>query len=145
METSGNPQPYDDCNLLAVRQATRHITQLYERHLLPVNLTAPQFTLLFRLSRRPDGWTMADLADSMVMDRTTLLRAMKPLQRDRLIVRGTADEGSRAHVFNLSDAGRDRYEQARALWGEAKAEFEKSYGPRRASTLRMELLAVTGP
>jgi DNA-binding MarR family transcriptional regulator len=137
------PLSYDDCNCFAVRQAARYITQLYERHLLPVGLTAAQFTLLAKLSRRAEGWTMAELADAMVMERTTLVRAMKPLQRDGLIVSGTADQGSRAHVFNLSDAGRERYQTARGLWRHAQAEFEKSYGTSRAKALRTELFAVS--
>jgi DNA-binding MarR family transcriptional regulator len=134
---------YDDCNCFAVRQAARYVTQLYERHLLPVGLTAAQFSLLAKLSRREEGWTMAELADSMVMDRTTLVRAMKPLQRDGMIVSGTGEQGSRAHVFNLSDAGRDRYQTARVLWHQAQDEFEKSYGTSRAKALRKELFAVT--
>jgi DNA-binding MarR family transcriptional regulator len=139
------PLAYDDCNCFAVRQAARYMTQLYERHLLPVGLTAAQFTLLAKLSRRPQGWTMVELADSMVMERTTLVRAMKPLQRDGLIVTGTAEQSSRAHVLTLSDAGHERYGAARALWREAQAEFEKSYGANRAKALRTELFAVSRP
>ncbi|CAB3791507.1 MarR family winged helix-turn-helix transcriptional regulator [Pararobbsia alpina] len=139
------PLSYDDCNCFAVRQAARYVTQLYERHLLPVGLTAAQFTLLARLSRRAEGWTMAELAEAMVMDRTTLVRAMKPLQRDGLIVTGTAEQSSRTHVFTLSDAGRERYQTARVLWRQAQAEFEKSYGASRAKALRTELFAVSAP
>jgi DNA-binding MarR family transcriptional regulator len=137
------PLSYDDCNCFAVRQAARYMSQLYERHLVPVALTATQFTLLARISRRPEGWTMAELAESMVMERTTLVRAMKPLQRDGLVVTGTAEQSSRTHVLHLSEAGEARYRKARELWRLAQAEFEESYGASRAKALREELFAVS--
>ena len=68
----------DDC--FALRQAARHISKLYERHLSEVGITPTQFSILRTLSRRP-GLTMADLSRTLVMDRTTLVRALKPLLR----------------------------------------------------------------
>lgn len=132
---------FDECNCFALRQAARYVTQLYERHLAPVGLTAAQFSLLAKLARR-SGWTMAELAESMVMDRTTLVRAMKPLQRDDLIVTGTAEHDSRTHVFTLSETGRKKFAEARLLWRVAQDEFEGSFGSTRAKALRMELFAV---
>ncbi|HTJ94070.1 MAG TPA: MarR family winged helix-turn-helix transcriptional regulator [Pararobbsia sp.] len=132
---------YDECNCFALRQAARYVTQLYERHLAPVGLTAAQFSLLAKLARRGD-WTMVELAESMVMDRTTLVRAMKPLQRDDLIVTGSAAHDTRTHVFNLSDAGRKKFGEARELWRVAQTEFEDTYGESRAKALRKELFAV---
>jgi DNA-binding MarR family transcriptional regulator len=145
MEKPEKPFSHDDCNCFAVRQAARYITQLYERHLVPVSLTSAQFSVLSKLARRAEGWTMADLADSMVMDRTTLLRALKPLQRDGLVVSSVAEERTRTHVLQLSEAGRARYQIARGLWQQAQAEFEKVYGTSRAKALRTELFAVTRP
>jgi dihydroxy-acid dehydratase len=40
------PLSYDECNCFALRQAARHVTQIYERHLGQVGLTAAQFTIL---------------------------------------------------------------------------------------------------
>ena len=132
---------FDECNCFALRQAARYVTQMYERHLAPVGLTAAQFSLLAKLSRR-EGWTMAELAESMVMDRTTLVRAMKPLQRDNLIVTGFTEHDSRTHMFNLSENGRAKYLEARELWRIAQSEFEDSFGSSRARALRKELFAI---
>jgi DNA-binding MarR family transcriptional regulator len=137
------PFSEDDWNCFAVREAARYITQLYERHLVPVGLTTAQFTLLGKLSRSAHGLTMVELGRAMVMERTTLVRAMQPLQRDGLIVSGTADQGSRARVFNLADAGRERYQVARKLWQHAQDEFENAYGASRAKALRKALFAVS--
>lgn len=86
--------------------------------------------------------TMADLASALVMDRTTLLRAMKPLQREDLLktVAGTADP--RQLVFSLSSAGERRLKEALPLWSKAQEEFEAEIGAREAARLRHSLLTL---
>jgi hypothetical protein len=88
---------YLDCNCFAIRQAARFVSQLYERHVSQAGVTAAQFTLLAAISKNP-GVTMAELADAMVMDRTTLLRALKPMQRDALVSSAPQDASSRAYI-----------------------------------------------
>src|SRR5271168_1807919 len=73
------------CNCLALRQATRHVTQLYDQFLAPSGLRSTQYSILARLNRK-GPMTINALADEMVMDRTTLGRNVLPLQRDGLIV-----------------------------------------------------------
>ena len=96
---------YLDCNCFAIRQAARFVSQLYERHVSQAGVTAAQFTLLAAIHRRP-GVTMAELADAMVMERTTLVRALKPLQRDGLVTAAQQDASTRAVALSLSDAGK---------------------------------------
>ena len=132
----------EECNCFALRQASRFVTQLYERHLSPVGLTAAQFTILSRLARAP-GATAAELADELVMDRTTVVRALKPLQRDALVVAAAAPQDTRMLTFCLSAAGQRRFEKAHALWLDAQAEFEQHLKHDRAKALRAELFALT--
>ncbi|GAB2890760.1 MarR family transcriptional regulator [Paralcaligenes sp. KSB-10] len=133
---------YEDCNCFALRQATRYITQIYERHLGQVGLTAAQFTILARLARTP-GLTAMDLADAMVMERTTLVRALKPLQRDGLVVSEISKRDGRAHVFSLSKSGERVFDLAAVAWSNAQGEFESRVGPERARSLRAELFYMT--
>ncbi len=139
------PLAYDECNCFAVRQAARYMTQLYERHLVPVGLTGCAVHAA-RQALAPSGrMTMAELADSMVMDRTTLVRAMKPLQRDGLIVTGTADAGfARPRVDAVRRWPRTLWRGAGAL-ARSPGRVEKSYGASRAKALRQELFAVSRP
>ncbi|HEY1608228.1 MAG TPA: MarR family transcriptional regulator [Paraburkholderia sp.] len=132
----------EECNCFALRQASRFVTQLYERHLAPVGLTAAQFTILSRLARAP-GASAAELAEDLVMDRTTVVRALKPLQRDALVVATSARHDARMLEFRLSAAGRRRFEKAHALWLDAQAEFERYLKRDRAKALRGELFALT--
>lgn len=132
----------DECNCFALRQAARFVTQLYERHLSQAGVTAAQFTILSRLARHPDT-TAAELSDDLVMDRTTLVRALKPLQRDALVVASASQQDTRMLVYRLSTGGRRRYERARVLWQDAQAEFEQHLKRDRAKALRAELFALT--
>ncbi|GAB7522966.1 MarR family transcriptional regulator [Paraburkholderia sp. 2C] len=133
---------HDECNCFALRQAARFVTQIYERHLSRVGLTAAQFTIMAKLSRKPQ-LSMVDLADSMVMERTTLVRALKPLQRDGLIVSEASEHDGRTYLFSLSDAGKHLFDQAAIAWREAQDEFEAKFGKTRAKALRGELFSLT--
>lgn len=128
------------CNCFAVRQAARSLTRLYERHLAGAQLTSAQFSILVAL--REERMTMVDLAAALVMDRTTLLRAMKPLQREDLLRSAASGVDLRQLVFSLSPAGQRRLAQALPLWARAQEEFESGMGKREAARLRSALLAV---
>ncbi|MGF6770042.1 DNA-binding MarR family transcriptional regulator [Paraburkholderia sp. GAS199] len=137
------PLSYDECNCFALRQAARHVTQIYERHLGQVGLTAAQFTILAKLARTPN-LAMADLADAMVMERTTLVRALKPLQRDGLVVAEPAEHDGRTFLFSLTEQGEATFDQAAVAWRAAQDEFEEKFGRARAKALRSELFGITG-
>src|SRR6516165_9239960 len=83
MSTDKLPQ-LEECTCLAVRQAARHVTQFYDRHLAAAGLRTTQFSILAKL-RRQGPMTINALAAEMVMDRTTLGRNILPLERDGLI------------------------------------------------------------
>jgi DNA-binding MarR family transcriptional regulator len=133
------------CNCFAIRQAARHVTRLYERHLAEAHLTSAQFSILGVLGEA-GPMTMADLAGVLVMDRTTLLRAMKPLQREDLLKSTSSAEDPRQLVFSLSPAGLRKLKEATPLWTKAQEEFEAEVGEREAARLRRSLLALAkGP
>ena len=69
------------CNCLALRQATRHVTQFYDQFIGPLGLRATQYSIIARLHRK-GAMTINALAADLVMNRTTLGRNIRPLQRD---------------------------------------------------------------
>lgn len=129
------------CNCFAVRQAARQVTRLYERHLAQAQLTSAQFSILAVLGAE-GRMTMLELARVLVMDRTTLLRALKPLQRDELVRSTSSEADPRQLVFYLSPAGERRLKQAEPLWRKAQEEFESGMGAREAARLREALLTL---
>jgi DNA-binding MarR family transcriptional regulator len=130
------------CNCLALRQAARFVTQLYERHLAPTGVTPAQFAIMASLARRPDT-LMSELADTLVMDRTTLLRALKPLQRDGFVATAAAEHDARAHALHLTKRGERTFAQAKVAWQAAQDEFDAQFGRDRAKALREELFSLT--
>jgi DNA-binding MarR family transcriptional regulator len=130
------------CNCLALREATRHVTQFYDRFLASSGLRTTQFSILIRL-RLAGPMTINALAKSLVMDRTTLSRNILPLEREGLIeiVPGSVDR--RSKVVHLTEAGAARLRAARVGWTQAQKNFETTFGRRRAAQLRALLHAVT--
>jgi len=129
------------CNCFATRQAARHITKLYERHLSAANITSAQFSIIVLLGQKSE-MTMNALASALVMDRTTLLRAVKPLLRDELLISRPGAKDTRQLTFTLSAAGKRKLKQATRLWKTAQSEFESQVGPTRALRMRRDLLTL---
>src|SRR5258705_10183559 len=135
-----NPAEPAICNCLALRQAARHTTQLYDRHLAAEGLRTTQYSILSKLGRLGPQSINA-LAAMMVMDRTTTTRAVGPLARDKLVSIEAGEDG-RTRVVPLTPAGGKRGKAAAARWQEAQREFEAGYGKGEAVRLRAELARV---
>ena len=128
------------CNNLALRQASRHLSQIYDRHLTSTGLSGSQYSILSRLARL-GPMTIGRLAEAMILDRTALGRALKPLQRNKLVA-VTAGDDARVRQVSLTAKGKSRFEAARQHWLRAQAEFEAAYGADEAAALRAALRRV---
>ena len=140
MPTETLPKP-EDCNCFAVRSAARHVSQFYDQCLAPIGLRTTQFSILAKLKER-GPLTINTLAKVMVMDRTTLGRNILPLERDGLIQIGPSASDRRAKELYLTNAGEKRLQAARKAWSQAQAQFETSFGTKRAAELRAMLRSV---
>jgi DNA-binding MarR family transcriptional regulator len=130
----------DDC--FAIRQAARHISQLYERYLSQADVTSSQFNILATI-KRGSKLTMIELAQAMVMDRTTLVRALRPLQRNGLVANEANENGVRRLELTLTENGQARLEEAMVYWRLARDEFQRQFGQQQAAALRDELFRLT--
>src|ERR1700723_1458795 len=115
------------CNCLALRQATRHVTQFYDQFISPLGLRATQYSILARLQRK-GAMTVNALAAELVMDRTTLGRNILPLQRDGLVAAGPGRSDRRSKELRLTAVGNVRLRAGRKGWEEAQARFESAFG-----------------
>lgn len=130
----------DLCHCLAARRNARFLTRLYDRHLAAASLSISQFSLLAMLGTHPDI-SISELAELMVMERTTLVRALKPLQTAGLI--HSRAEGVRSALrLGLSDAGMAKIKESEPFWLAAQAEYEAHIGTDRALSIRASLLRV---
>ena len=132
------------CNNLALRQAARHVSQIYDRYMAEVGLRGTQYSILSKLDRF-GPMPIGKLADALVIERTALTRAIGPLQRDGLIKVGDGPDGRTRSVM-LTAAGETRFKAAQAQWRKAQKAFETAFGAGNAETLRAtlrRLIAVT--
>lgn len=137
--TTGSP-PEVICYCHAVRQGARQVTRLYDRHLAPTGLRTTQYALLRNLDRL-GSVSINALAEAMVMDRTTLGRALRPLEVAGLVAIGPGPDG-RTRALTLTEAGRARVAAAVPFWQEAQAAFESRYGAQPAGDLRRAMARV---
>ena len=128
------------CNCLALRQAARHVSQIYDSYLASEGLRTTQFSVLAKLNRL-GPLSINELAKAMVMDRTTLGRAIRPLERDKLLTIGAGDDG-RTRSLRLTPRGEARLKAAVPKWREAQKKFEMTFGSRDAVELRSILERV---
>src|SRR5580692_746414 len=105
----------DDSHEFALRRAARYMSQLYSRQLVSIGLTSAQFTML-RMIHRYEALSMAELAQWIVSDRSTLVRAVQVLRKDGYVTSATAPPSGRRSVLTLTPLGRERLAQARLFW-----------------------------
>ncbi len=129
------------CNCFAIRQAARFVSQLYERHYARAGITAAQFSLLVYIAEMEKAG-MAEMAEAMVMDRTTLVRALKPLERDGYVVSEPEGKGSRKLLMALSAKGQSKLSEGAECWRAAQAEYVALIGAQKADQLREMLLSI---
>ena len=133
--------PMDVCHCFAVRQAGRWISQLYDQHLAACGLRSTQYAILAQLDRLGPA-SIAQLAEAMVMDRTTITRNVTPLERDGLLEIAASAADRRRKELRLTAQGRQALAVARPHWRRAQQAFEQHFGPEQAAVLRTLLRAV---
>ncbi len=141
LSSEGFPRA-DLCHCLALRQAARHVTQFYDRFLVPTGLRTSQFGILARL-RRIGPMTINTLAKELVLDRTTLGRNILPLEREGLIEIKPSRTDRRSKELHLTDAGLERLRAAAKGWLEAQTQFEAAFGGERSAELRANLRSIS--
>jgi DNA-binding MarR family transcriptional regulator len=72
------------------------------------------------------------------MERTTLVRTLKPLQNAGFVVSGFSETG-RSLTLTLSRQGIKKLVRARPLWDDAHRDFEALFGVAKAKNLRAAL------
>ena len=114
------------CTCLNLRRAALAITKLYNRKLAPSRLTIGQYSLLGHI-KFLGPISVSDLAGIIRLDRTTLVRNIKILEKEGLII-DVSQSGTRNRQLQLTDEGLKRYTTAELLWKEAQAFMEQQLG-----------------
>ena len=123
-----------------VRQAARAITQVYDQSLRPTGLRATQFPILL-VARNEGSIAVSRMADMLVMDRTTLTRNLRPLERLGLVqIKSGTDK--RTKLISLTEAGKAKFTEALPLWEAIQQRVREGLGNERSDRMRKDLRAT---
>ncbi len=129
-----------ECSCARLRRTTRAITQAYDRALKPAGVRVTQYSVLANLDGR-DAISVGDLADRLVMDRTTLTRNLRPMaEAGWIAIAGGSDRRSRE--VRITATGRARLKEARPLWRAAERALREALGPSDVAALHRLLDAA---
>ena len=131
------------CNATALRMASRRLTQLYDAALEPSGLRSTQLAILSELAHwSTDPPTLAELADALAIDRSSLGHNLRPLEREGLVVLGASAVDSRRRHIALTSKGKAKWREGVRLWRVAQERFEHVFGRSEAAALRATLLGI---
>jgi DNA-binding MarR family transcriptional regulator len=132
------------CLCTKIRKAARAITSHYDDALKPCGLRSTQFTLLVAASVG-SGSSISELAEQLGMDRTTLSRNIRPLERDGYVQLSNEHAG-RTVVVTLTPKGARVIERALPMWQEAQRRLTRRFGAGDTHDLdaRLDRLTAVG-
>jgi DNA-binding MarR family transcriptional regulator len=128
------------CACANLRGAARAVTRLYDEILRPSGLQATQFTVLVKIAVA-GSTPVTQLAEGLVMDRTTLTRNLKPLEKQGLI-QVNSGEDQRLRLVSLTESGQQALAKALPLWEKAQAQAVNTLGAERFGALLTDLSAI---
>ena len=112
------------CHCTNMRQISRKITNIYDEFLKPSNLNVTQYSLISNL-KRVQPIKMNDFSKVVKLDRTTLVRNLKPLINLSLIEIKSIDK-SKAQLLELSQKGIELQNEGYKYWQKAQEYIEQT-------------------
>jgi len=127
----------ENCTCFNVRRISRVITQFFDAEVRRHGIRPTQTPILGALQAR-NGWGMAELSELLGMERTTLLRNLRPLERDGLV---RAKGGGRGGHVELEITAKGRTVLAKTLpaWRSAQGKVVAALGEERWSRIISDL------
>lgn len=121
------------CACTNLRRAAQAITQVYDEALQPIGLRVTQYSVLRAISMAGTA-KITELADWLSLDRTTLTRNLKLLERQGLIqVLPGADR--RVRAVSLTIEGRNAFQRCVPLWEKGQDRVKRYLGKTRMNSL----------
>ena len=113
------------------------LTQHFDEIMQSCELRATQFTILAVVSHL-DAITISDLAEYLIMDRTTLTRNLRPLEK-RGFIKTVPGSDRRTRLISLTQKGHKKLQQAMPLWEKAQESVLDYLGNNRFNNFLTEL------
>jgi DNA-binding MarR family transcriptional regulator len=130
----------DECACLKVRTAARAVTRVYDNAFRPVGLRATQLSVLVAVAFS-DAVSIASLSRLLGMDRSTLTRNLRPLEKKGLLALGP--EGHhRSRTLRITSKGEQLVRKALPLWEKAQEKLREELQRPNWTNLHSELNRV---
>jgi DNA-binding MarR family transcriptional regulator len=128
------------CYCIVLRKASRRISALYDEALAPHGINIAQFSAIRTINRNAPI-SLTELGDRMDLDRSTVGRNMKVLERRGLVASETGKD-QREALLSLTPEGRALLERTDPIWEEVQNRIEDRLGPDHARQLGQLLAAI---
>jgi len=129
-----------ECTCIRARQAARALTKVYDEALRPEGVQTSQLSVLVAVAHFGEaGASIHALADVLGMDRSTLSRNLRPLEKLGLLRVARSPEDARLRLVLLTKQGERVIERVYPLWQRAQREVEKRAGSDLSRSVRESL------
>src|SRR5579859_8078123 len=133
MKNERDMMKVENCIGFNLRRVARIFTQYLDAELRKQGIRSTQTPILQALCSS-DSWTMVGLSEWLGMDRTTLLRNLRPLQRDGLIEISGGGHGKQVQL-EITAKGQKQVEAFSPAWRAAQDKIIHTLGYKRWATL----------
>jgi len=130
------------CASFNFRRTARAVTKLYDEALQPAGIRSTQFTILvgvLKVQPVPIG----RLGEILVIDRSTLTRSLRLLQKEGFLTVSKRGE-KRQRFVSVTPKGEEALARAIPAWREIQARFVNTIGDAHWRDLRSELERLAG-
>jgi DNA-binding MarR family transcriptional regulator len=124
------------CTCFKLRKLTRAMSRVYDQHMAAVGLKTTQYSVLANVAR--EALPVAELAERLGTERTTLTRNLKPLIEAQWVTL-EAGADSRQRIVTITDAGRAKVKDAYVAWRAAQSALESLLGTAAVRALHTQL------
>jgi DNA-binding MarR family transcriptional regulator len=126
MGTSPTPEQClemgQNCAFHNLRRASRAVTQVFDAYFDEIGLKATQFTVLAVLAHAGEAApTVTSLADSLVLEQSSLSRNLAVLERLGHVKLAPGPDDRRERIVTLTRAGRAMLAKGYPVWKRAQA------------------------
>jgi DNA-binding MarR family transcriptional regulator len=127
----------ENCTCFNVRRTSRAITQFFDAEVRRHGIRPTQTPILRALQAKKE-WSMAELSEWLGMERTTLLRNLRPLQRDGLVRAKGGGRGGQVEL-EITEKGRSALANVLPAWRSAQDKVVAVLGRERWSAIIRDL------
>lgn len=130
----------ENCIDFNLRKVTRTVNQFYDSKIRKSGVTVTQHTLL-TIIKMTQPITITKLSDIAVMDRTTLARNLKLLEK-KCLVKINPGQDRRKRLIGLTEAGQNTLKKSFPLWKNAQTELLDGFGSNNWDDVKKNLSSL---